>query len=201
MSKCTNCGPTSSTYHSNTNNADRRFPAFKPSVTVERACFLVRNLLNNAGCDTECPDWELCRLLRFTCELHCGRFNLATLSLLTASRYLQSEALSYGRTGRFKTLTIDVQADRSADFLMSVAQEWKEEAMKTCNGMPKFGIVKTGRGCHVSYSHKRAYHSCGCYWYEPAKYDDFVLTDCRFDCCDTCVDEPNEITEQLNGPI
>lgn len=156
---------------------------FKPTLTVARACELIHMLLGTQKCGTICPDWELCKLLRLYCMLNCGKIQLAGLAMLVAASILETEALEYARSGRFKTLTIEIQADRTAKLLTDQAKVWKSEAM-LCTGIPKFHIARTGRGCGAAIMH--AYK--GCHTYEHCSTDEYKLVNCEWDCCEDCDD-------------
>lgn len=177
-----------------------RTEKFKPSMTLERACGLVHMLLGTMQCGTNCPDWEFCNLMRMECELKCGRYPLAALAMFTAARYLEIEALEYARSGRFKTLTIEIQADRTAKLLMEQAEKWKEEA-KHCLGIPKFHIARTGRGCGAAFMN--AYSNVGCYSYSYCNTDNYKLTNCNWDCCDDCaeIEIIPEVTDEFGTVI
>lgn len=172
-------------------SCNSRTQKFKPTFTIERACKIIHMLLGTQQCGTICPDWELCRLMKFQCELHCGRYQLAPLAMLTAAMMLETESLEYARSGRFKTLTIEIQADRTAALLMKQAAIWKKEAT-ACTGIPKFHLARTGRGCAPQF--KQAFGNSGCHQYQYETNDAYRLTNCNWDCCDDC-DEIEVIPE------
>lgn len=173
-SSCSSCGCCSGGAKGNSDP----YREFVPSFTVSRACQLIHMLLRTESCGVTCPDVELCKLLRFECEISCGKFDLGALALMTAARLLESEALNYARAGRFESLTIKFSGDRVAEQLSKLADKWRSQAT-TCSGPPKFRIARTGRPCQLT----SAYHACGCHDYVKQACD-VTYVSCDWCCCE-----------------
>ena len=157
---------------------------WQPSTTLERACELVRQLLDQTGCEYECPDWEICKLIRLQCELCGGRHDLATLAVLTVADLLLVEARKFALKGNVSTLTVKINNVAVANELRQISKEWKA-SVKDCTPRRKFAIIQTGQSCHEM-NHNALYQSCGLTHYCKDPRDEIRVIDCNWDCCDDC---------------
>ena len=159
---------------------------WQPSTTMQRACEIIHALLASGGCECdkkECPDWELCRLIRFECDLCQGKYPLAVLAMLTAGKLLQVEAAQYARKGSLKKLTFTSDFTKTSDQLQKLAKEWIDYALKCGEPEPVyFAYAGLSKGCITV---DNVFNHCSCD-IKPKPMDKQHIYGCNFDCCEEC---------------